>query len=65
MANCVRRSIDDFDDIGSHGQYQRMLEEGFSESEALTLVNKRSRIIQTQCRLMTVNMLGFLMLNRG
>ena len=43
MANCVRRSIDDFDDISSHGQYQRMLEEGFSESEALALVNKRSR----------------------
>lgn len=43
MANCVRKSINEFDDISSHGQYQRMLEEGFSEVEALKLVNMRSR----------------------
>lgn len=43
MANCVRHSIDEYDDISTHGQYARMLEEGFSEEEALELVNKRSR----------------------
>ena len=29
MENFERKDISEFDDIGSHGQYQRALEEGF------------------------------------
>ena len=43
MENFERESIDEFDDIGSHGQYQRALEEGFTKEEAMHFLNLRSR----------------------
>ncbi len=43
MENFVRDSLDDFDDISSHSQYQRAIEEGFSHEEALQFLNQRSR----------------------
>ena len=36
-------SINDFDDLNSHAQYRRALQEGYSEEEALDFVNRRSR----------------------
>ena len=41
--NNHRLSIHDFDDLNSHAQYQRALQEGYSEKEALDFVNRRSR----------------------
>lgn len=43
LVNNQRRSIEEFDDISTRSQYQRALEEGYSESEALAFVNRRSR----------------------
>ncbi|MCC8126425.1 MAG: alpha-glucosidase [Clostridiales bacterium] len=43
MVNFQRKSMEEFDDISSIGQYQRSLEEGFSEEAALNIVNLRSR----------------------
>lgn len=43
MENFTRSSIDEFNDIGSVGQYQRALEEGFTKEEALHFLNLRSR----------------------
>ena len=41
--NNHRLSINDFDDLNSHAQYRRALQEGYSEEEALDFVNRRSR----------------------
>lgn len=43
MTNFNRDSIDEFDDISSIDQYHRSIEEGFSEKQALNIVNLRSR----------------------
>lgn len=43
MTNFKRNSIQDFDDLSSIDQYYRSIEEGFSEEEALEIVNLRSR----------------------
>lgn len=43
MLNAKRTSIKEFNDVSSLNNYQRALEEGFSEKEALTFVNNRSR----------------------
>ena len=43
MINNERSDISEFDDISSHNQYQRALEEGYTEKEALMFVNRRSR----------------------
>ena len=43
MDNAQRSSIEEFDDCSSISQYERALEEGFSEAEALAFVNMRSR----------------------
>ena len=43
MINNERSSIDEFDDISSHNQYTRALEEGYSKEEAMHFVNRRSR----------------------
>ena len=43
MCNFERTSIDDFDDINSHAQYHRAMEEGYSKEEALHFLNLRSR----------------------
>ena len=43
MINNHRLSINDFDDLNSHAQYHRALQEGYSEEEALDFVNRRSR----------------------
>lgn len=43
MTNINMSSIDDYNDIATHDQYNRTLEAGFSEEEALYAVNKRSR----------------------
>src|SRR5699024_5158073 len=43
MKNFVRESKDDFQDIQSIDSYNRTLEEGFSEKEALYFTNLRSR----------------------
>ena len=43
MINNERSPIDEFDDISSHNQYTRALEEGYSKEEALHFVNRRSR----------------------
>ena len=43
MVNFERNSINEFDEINSYSQYNRSLEEGFTEAEALDFVNKRSR----------------------
>lgn len=41
--NNQRQSIEEFDDLNSHAQYQRALLEGYTEKEALAFVNRRSR----------------------
>lgn len=41
--NNERQSIDEFDDLNTHAQYQRALNEGYSEKEALAFINRRSR----------------------
>lgn len=43
MTNIDMSSIDDYDDIATHDQYNRALEAGFSKEKALYAVNKRSR----------------------
>lgn len=43
MENFTRKSIDEFNDIGSIGQYQRAMEEGYTSQEALHFLNLRSR----------------------
>ena len=43
MINNYRLSINDFDDLNSHAQYHRALQEGYSKEEALDFVNRRSR----------------------
>ena len=43
MINNERSSIDEFDDISSHNQYTRALEEGYSKEEAMHFVYRRSR----------------------
>lgn len=43
MKNFQRTTIDDFNDVSSIDNYHRSLLEGFSEKEALTFVNQRSR----------------------
>lgn len=43
MTNFERTSIDDFNDLSSIDQYYRSLEEGFSQDEAMHIVNLRSR----------------------
>lgn len=41
--NNERQSIDEFDDLNTHAQYQRALDEGYSKEEALAFINRRSR----------------------
>lgn len=43
MVNFERKSISEFDDLSSIDQYQRSLEEGLTDEEALHIVNLRSR----------------------
>lgn len=43
MTNFERSSIAEFNDVSSLDQYQRAIAEGFSDKEALRLVNLRSR----------------------
>ena len=43
MINFERNSIDDFNDISSIDQYNRSIEEGFDEKQALHFINLRSR----------------------
>lgn len=43
MMNATRHSITEFDDISSHDNYNRAIEEGFSPDTALRFVNERSR----------------------
>ena len=43
MVNFQRSSIDQFNDLSSIDQYQRAIEEGLSQEEALKAVNRRSR----------------------
>ncbi|MBR3457903.1 MAG: alpha-glucosidase [Selenomonadaceae bacterium] len=43
MENVAWDSIDCYDDISSHGQYELALQEGFSEREALSFVHTYSR----------------------
>ena len=43
MDNVSWSSINDYDDIQSHGQYDLAREEGFSDSEAMKLVHRYSR----------------------
>ncbi|MHC1685898.1 MAG: alpha-glucosidase [Clostridiaceae bacterium] len=43
MTNFKRKSIDEFNDISSIDQYHRSIQEGFTEEEALKIVNIRSR----------------------
>ena len=43
MTNVCWESIDDYDDISSHGQYELALKEGFSPAEAMRFVHFNSR----------------------
>lgn len=43
MTNCIRESIDDFDDISTLDQYQHSLNLGFTAEEALAFCNENSR----------------------
>lgn len=43
VANFKRNDIQEFDDISSIDQYHRSIEEGYSQEEALHIVNLRSR----------------------
>ncbi|MFR7591616.1 MAG: alpha-glucosidase [Longibaculum sp.] len=43
MCNFERQSIDEFNDINSHAQYHRAIEEGCTPKEALHYINIRSR----------------------
>ncbi len=51
MENFERKDISEFDDIGSHGQYQRALEEGFTKEEACISLTLEGRdILDTNAR---------------
>lgn len=41
--NFTRKSIDEFDDLNAKSQYERALQEGFSQEQALRFLNNRSR----------------------
>lgn len=43
MCNCERKSINEFDDLHSHSQYYRAIEEGLTPEESLHYINMRSR----------------------
>lgn len=43
MTNIKMESIDDFDDVATHSQYNRAVNYGLEPTEALAMVNKRSR----------------------
>lgn len=43
MRNFNRKSIDEFDDVDSIGQYKKALDNNFSQNESLEIVNLRSR----------------------
>lgn len=43
MDNAIRSTINDFDDCSTINQYQRALQEGFDEKQALDFMNMRSR----------------------
>lgn len=43
MENIQMDSMDDYDDIATHGQYERALKAGVSPEEAFQIVGKRSR----------------------
>ena len=43
MVNCERQGIGEFDDLSTIDQYNRSIQEGFSEAEALEMANRRSR----------------------
>lgn len=43
MENMTLESIADYDDIATHGQYDRALKAGIREEEAFAIVAKRSR----------------------
>lgn len=43
MENMTLESIADYDDIATHGQYERALKAGIREEEAFAIVAKRSR----------------------
>lgn len=43
MTNCEWNSIGCFDDVMTHGQYQRALLEGYHKEEAIAMANRRSR----------------------
>ena len=43
MQNCLMDSIEDYDDISTHGEYQMALEAGLSQDEALTVCYHNSR----------------------
>lgn len=43
MSNIERGSIDDFDDVATHSQYNRAIKYGLTPEAALQAVNKRSR----------------------
>ena len=43
MRNCAYASMDDYNDVSTHNQYNRALADGFSPEEALRLVQLESR----------------------
>lgn len=43
MTNSYRDSIDSYNDLNTYNQYETAIKEGFSEEEALAIVNKYSR----------------------
>lgn len=43
MLNAERTSIETFNDISSHDNYERAIQEGYTASQALKFVNQRSR----------------------
>ena len=66
MENFERKDISEFDDIGSLGQYQRALEEGFTKEEAMHFLNLRSRDnTRTPMQWIVVNMLDSVITNLG
>ena len=43
MINCERKSVDEFDDINTKGEYKIAIGEGYSKEEAMKFCNDRSR----------------------
>ena len=43
MTNCVMTSMDEFDDLSTHDQYERGLNAGLSHTELMDAMNSRSR----------------------